>query len=172
MLSTPYVEDAWLTDVFTYGKSSILLLTYFMDPRVLAWYAVINLLLYLHVSVPTYGGPTSAEWLTPAAFNEHMRSADRDGVTWLVMFYADWSSSCAHLDPTFADLSTRFTTPKLRFARLDLGRWPETAKQFSINLVGGGLKSESRHVRRQNKHNPASVRIHDDLLAEMDPPPV
>jgi hypothetical protein len=44
-----------------------------------------------------------------------------------------------------AELSVQFSTPKLRFAKLDLGRWPETAKVFNINLVGLEYHSSPRY---------------------------
>jgi hypothetical protein len=58
-------------------------------------------------NVPVYSGPTAVEWLSPGAFNERVKAGTGAGgkandEAWLVMFYADWSSACAHLDPTFA----------------------------------------------------------------------
>lgn len=58
------------------------------------------------------------------------------------MFCADWSAACAHLDPTFAELSVRYSTSKLRFAKLDIGRWPEAAKLFNVNLDAFGSASQ------------------------------
>lgn len=96
-------------------------------------------------SHPVYNGPTEVEWLNPSAFNERVttttRRKDAD-VAWVVMFYADWSPSCAHLDPTFAAISRDFTTSTLRFAKVDLGRWPQVAKQHSINLDAFGSASQ------------------------------
>ena len=41
--------DQWIADAFMYTKSSILLLAYFMDYRVLAWYLVLYLVMHLYV---------------------------------------------------------------------------------------------------------------------------
>jgi len=60
-------------------------------------------------------------WLSPSALSEQVTGAGAgsgagagragEHEAWLVMFAADWASSCAHLDPTFAELSTHFTSP-------------------------------------------------------------
>ena len=58
---------------------------------------------------------------------------------WLVEFYASWSPPCIQIEPLIADISLRYTTPLVKFAKLDVGRWPHVAKRYHIH-VGGTSK--------------------------------
>ena len=129
------------------------------------------------------------EWLNPETFNARVKGAaaaanaagsvrarggggggggggdDDEGVAWVVMFYADWSSACSHMDPMFAELSNTYSTSKLKFAKLDLGRWPETAKLFSINLDAFGSSSQVPTVilfEKRGEERGRLPRLYDD----------
>jgi len=142
--------DGWIADVFAYGKSSLAVLAYFADPscRLLAWHLVVCLVLWVFVPVPVasaYDGPTAATPMTPAAFAAEVQKSewnkdDRD-VTWIVMFHADWSPAAAHFAPSFAHTSVEYSGPKLRFATVDVGRFPATAERLGIQLDASGPAS-------------------------------
>lgn len=55
-------------------------------------------------------------------------------ITWVIYLYTSWSSDCKHVSSVFAELSERFSLPNLRFAKLDVGRWPQEAKRFRVNI--------------------------------------
>jgi len=114
-------------EVITYCKSSLLLLTWVMDPRVFVWYSVLYVLLFLFVPEPVYDGPSAVENLHPVHFKARVKDAadvkeaksaqgggkapetsEDHAATWLVMYHAGWASASVHLEPTFAELSNQF----------------------------------------------------------------
>ena len=84
--------------------------------------------------------------MTPAAFAAEVQKSewnkdDRD-VTWIVMFHADWSPAAAHFAPRVSRTRASSTLgPKLRFATVDVGRFPATAERLGIQLDASGPAS-------------------------------
>jgi thiol-disulfide isomerase/thioredoxin len=130
--------DAFVSDMFMYTKSGILLLSWMMDRRVFSWYCVMYVMLFLYVRKPEYKGPSKIEWMNPATLKRRvLEPDDKDkNVSWLVEFYASWSPPSVNLEPTFADLSCKYTSADLKFAKLDLMRWPYVGEDFGINVSG------------------------------------
>lgn len=130
--------DAYVSDMFMYSKSGILLLSWMMDQRIFSWYCVMYAMLFLYVRKPEYKGPSKIEWLNPATLRRRVLEPDDEekNVAWLVEFYASWSPPCVNLEPTFADLSCKYTSADLKFAKFDLMRWPNTGAEYGINVSG------------------------------------
>merc|ERR1711871_1887344 len=55
------------------------------------------------------------------------------GSGWL-SFFAPWAPPCVHLEPVVARLSLKYGGPAsgIRFAKLDLARWPGVGKEHGI----------------------------------------
>lgn len=135
--------DSFVSDIFMYGKSVILLLSFFTDIRLFSWYLILFAILFLMVPQPFYEGPEAIEYLTPATYDELVVGTVKDpskkpekGPRWLVEMYASWSPPCIHLEPIFAQLSVKYSSDKLQFAKMDLGRWPRIAKEFNVSITG------------------------------------
>lgn len=130
--------DSFVSDMFMFTKSGILLLSWMMDQRIFSWYCVAYAMLFLYVRRPEYKGPSRIEWLNPATLKRLVLEPDDTdkNVAWLVEFYASWSPPCVSLEPTFADLSCKYTTADLKFAKFDLMRWPQTGEEYGINVAG------------------------------------
>lgn len=127
--------DMFLADAFLFGKAVVLALTYVLDRRLFAYYLLAMVLLFLVAQQPCYTGPDKIKYFTPGTFKWEVQE-EHKGVTWLVECYAPWSPPCVHLEPVFADLSMKYTTPKLKFGKLDLGRWPAAAPELRIDVGG------------------------------------
>ncbi|KAI6240877.1 Thioredoxin-related transmembrane protein 2-like protein [Aphelenchoides fujianensis] len=54
-------------------------------------------------------------------------------VIWVVNFYSAWSTECRYLNPVFSSLADKYSLPNLRFAKLDVGRYPKEGERFRIN---------------------------------------
>ena len=52
--------------------------------------------------------------------------------TWLIQFGASWNDTCVNLEPTFAELSLRYTADGLRFGIVDVEQWPELAQKYKV----------------------------------------
>ena len=127
--------DSFLADVILFGKTTVLLLCWMMDQRVFVWYVVLFVVLFTLLQQPMYDGPQRIEYFTPAALLDRCLKPGRtDGVTWVVTFYAGWSPPCVYLEPVVAELSLKYSTEALRFAKLDLGRWPHVGQQQNIQV--------------------------------------
>mmetsp|Transcript_14117 Transcript_14117/g.36227 ORF Transcript_14117/g.36227 Transcript_14117/m.36227 type:complete len:292 (-) Transcript_14117:277-1152(-) len=127
--------DMLLADAFVFGKAALLAMVYAMDRRLFAYYLIAMVLLFLVAQQPCYSGPDKIKYFTPATFTSEVQK-EHKGATWLVECYAPWSPPCVHLEPVFADLSLKYTTSKLKFGKLDLGRWPSAAADLRIDVGG------------------------------------
>ena len=168
VLGTKFVRrenlDAWLADAFAYGKSAVLVLAYFADETraSVAWTAVAFAILYVYLPHPRHRGATRAIEMTPARFDAEVTKKEwtrEDArVRWVVLFRADWSQRSLHLEPTFADLSLTYaekaaaadaaaaddddTRDDVRFAVVDVGRFPSVAERLGIRLDLVGAQSQ------------------------------
>jgi len=57
-------------------------------------------------------------------------------VVWLVEFYTTWHPVCIAVEPVFAELSLKYGCDCLRFAKVDLGRFPSVSKDMNIDTSG------------------------------------
>ena len=130
--------DSFVSDILMFTKSAILLLSWMMDQRIFSWYCVMYAMLFVYVRKPEYRGPSKIEWLNPASLKRLVLEPKDDDkkVSWLVEFYASWSPPCVNLEPTFAGLSCKYTSPELKFAKFDVTRWPKTGQDFGIDVSG------------------------------------
>ena len=88
--------------------------------------------MFVLLQQPKYSGPSIFQHFTPASLNEVVKE-NHNGISWLVEFHAAWSPPCLHLEPTMAALSVKYTTPKLKFGKVDIGRWPYVGDQHQIS---------------------------------------
>ncbi|GMH39830.1 hypothetical protein BSKO_07734 [Bryopsis sp. KO-2023] len=128
--------DDFLSSMFLYGKAVVALLSWMFDVRIFAYYIMLYIILFMMFSQPVYEGPDKIDFLTPASLRDTVLGEKGKGMTYLVEFYAHWSPACVHLEPVFAELSLRYATETLRFAKFDLARWPHVAKDHFINMAG------------------------------------
>lgn len=54
-------------------------------------------------------------------------------VVWIVVFYTAWNPSCVNFAPIYAELSNQYGLDNLRFAKIDIGRYPEVARRFRVD---------------------------------------
>lgn len=127
--------DMFLADFFMYAKATLAALAYAMDIRIFVYYVIAMIVLFLISQQPCYAGPDKIKYFTPGTFNWEVEE-NHKGVIWLVELYAPWSPPCIHLEPVYADLSLKYTTAMFKFGKLDLGRWPQAARDFKVDVNG------------------------------------
>ena len=81
-----------------------------------------------------FRGPQKVDIMTPASFDSQAIKENAAHPVWLVMFSASWSSQCRQAQATFAELSLEYSSDKLKFGELDVGRWPKVAKKFGMAI--------------------------------------
>ena len=147
--------DSFFSEFFLYSKAALGVLVYMIDKWVFGAYMLLYAAVFVLCTQPKYSGPDSLHYFTPATFEEivirnkgRVQEASAKGpgaaqasapAMWLVEFYASWSPPCIQIEPLIADISLRYTTPLVKFAKLDVGRWPHVAKRYHIH-VGGTSK--------------------------------
>ena len=99
--------------------------------------------LWLLTTPPLYDGPSRVTTLTPELLDSLLLDAPpaptRDSQTaWVVMLYAHWHVPSIFFAPAFARLSLKYgglaEESPLRFASLDLGRWPGLASSYGVDM--------------------------------------
>ncbi|XP_070389517.1 thioredoxin-related transmembrane protein 2 homolog [Dermacentor albipictus] len=126
----PYLSTACM-----YAKVAGLLLFFYWDPRLGLVYGALCLLQLLVLpEPPAYGGPDPVLYLDAESFGEQVQRGDRR-VCWLVAFYALWSPACVQMAPAFAQLAARYALDNLRFAKLDVTRFPDLAHAHHISTA-------------------------------------
>lgn len=128
--------DQFFSDVFFYSKTVIGVLLFYLDKRSLIAFLAVWALLFLLTSQPMYSGPSDVKEFTPITFKETVLDKPDSMVDWLVEFYAPWSPACVHLEPVMAELSLAYTSDRLKFCKVDIGRWPKLGEQFNVSPYG------------------------------------
>ncbi|XP_063353015.1 thioredoxin-related transmembrane protein 2-A isoform X2 [Pelmatolapia mariae] len=80
---------------------------------------------------PLYMGPEYIKYFSDKTIDEELQRDSR--VTWLVEFYANWSSDCQSFAPIFANLSLNYNCAGLRFGKIDIGRYEEVSKKYRVS---------------------------------------
>lgn len=81
---------------------------------------------------PTYSGPNNIVYFHGLNGLEEELSRDKTR-TWLVAFYTVWNPACVNFAPAFAKLSNDYHLDNLKFGKMDIGRYPEAGKKFSVS---------------------------------------
>ncbi|CAG8623142.1 6238_t:CDS:2 [Cetraspora pellucida] len=117
-------------------------------------YAIIWFVLFTALPQPTYQGRSAivqltAEDLRDIQHNNYQVSeiteiahdkkdkrkekADNDQY-WVIFFYVPWSNACRNFESTVAKTSLIYTTPEVRFGKVDLEQYPTLAEEYNISL--------------------------------------
>uniref|UniRef100_A0A3P9IE57 Thioredoxin-related transmembrane protein 2a n=1 Tax=Oryzias latipes TaxID=8090 RepID=A0A3P9IE57_ORYLA len=80
---------------------------------------------------PLYMGPEYIKYFSDKTIDEELQRDSR--VTWIVEFYANWSSECQSFARIFADLSLKYNCAGLRFGKVDIGRYSDISERYRIS---------------------------------------
>jgi len=122
---------AYMTAGFMYAKVANLILFFLSDPRLGLVYLICFLLQGMLLPEPTYKGPESIVYFRGNTMAEELQRDTK--VTWLIAFYAAWSPACINFAHIFSKLSNDYTTDRLKFGKLDVGRYADLAAEYHIN---------------------------------------
>ena len=115
--------------LFSYAKTLALASAFFVSRRCLAATALQVLAVWLLAAPPEVDCAPAAPAVSPAALDAGLR-----GGRTVVLLHAGWHPGCAHFGPAFGRLARQHGNPALRFATLDLGRWPGHAARLGLEL--------------------------------------
>eukprot|EP00798_Chlamydomonas_sp_ICE-L_P003840 gene3840-13904_t len=83
---------------------------------------------------PIYDGSwqEDIETLTPLSLKERTLTAGEPAT--IVFFHAEWNNNCRQTYSTFVELAHKYATEKIRFCRIDVGTWPQVARQQGLEV--------------------------------------
>ncbi|KAL5280621.1 TMX2 family protein [Megaselia abdita] len=122
----------YLTSSFIYTKVANLILWSIADVLYGVIFLIAFVVLAMVVPEPTYKGPEHVTYFRNAQSFEEELTRDKR-VTWIICFYTAWNPSCVNFASIFSQISSEYHLENLRFGKIDVGRFPESARKYNIN---------------------------------------
>ena len=126
----------FIHEVFFYCKVGIFLLTLFIDYKMSLWYLFACIVVWLLFKPPRYKGQTNVlyipneEIFTRVIINNEYKRKDN---IWFVIFYSNYSDDCLYTEELFAQISLKYCTKSLNFAKIDIDVNEELGKKYGVN---------------------------------------
>lgn len=118
-------------NIFMFSKVANAILFFRLDIRMGLLYLTLCLVFLMTCTPPLYMGPEYIKYFNDKTIDEEI---DRDRrVTWLVEFFANWSSECQSFAPVYADLSLKYNCAGLKFGKVDIGRYSDVSTRYNVS---------------------------------------
>ncbi|XP_068111647.1 thioredoxin-related transmembrane protein 2 [Hyperolius riggenbachi] len=118
-------------NIFMFSKVANTILFFRLDLRMGLLYVTLCLVFLMTCKPPLYIGPEHIKYFNDKTIEEEMQSDFR--VTWLVEFFANWSSECQSFAPIYAELSLKYNCAGLKFGKVDIGRYPDVSTRYNVS---------------------------------------
>ena len=117
-------------------------------------YAVILIIVHFGVEPPFFEVSYRVATLTNYLLKPYIEEVPEC----MVLFYTTWEGRCISVMPVFSEISEKYTSQNLLFARFDIGKHPEMEKEYKISATNGNLRQiptiihfkEGKEVKRLN----------------------
>ncbi|XP_071664740.1 thioredoxin-related transmembrane protein 2 isoform X3 [Patagioenas fasciata] len=114
-------------NIFMFSKVANAILFFRLDIRMGLLYLTLCIVFLMTCKPPLYMGPEYIKYFSDKTIDEELERDKR--VTWIVEFFANWSSECQSFAPIFADLSLKYNCSALHFGKVDVGRYTDVQGQ-------------------------------------------
>lgn len=118
-------------NIFMFSKVANLILFFRLDIRLGLLYLTLCVAFLMTCKPPLYMGPDHITYLNNKTITDEIQRDHR--VTWLVEFFANWSSECQSFAPVYADLSLKYGCAGLKFGKVDVGRYAEICEEYKVS---------------------------------------
>jgi len=125
----------FLPMLFMHCKIGILICTWVSDYRFTGWYALAFFVMFFVLHQREDTGPSKVVSLSMGEFQTVTEDCD---AVWLVEFYTTWAKNCIPFSATWNRLSIQYGSDKIKFAKVDVGRFQSLAKIYKINTSAYG----------------------------------
>ncbi|XP_014787327.1 thioredoxin-related transmembrane protein 2 homolog [Octopus bimaculoides] len=122
---------SYISTACMFGKALNFLLFLKQGPIYGLCFAIPCLLHLIFCPEPAYAGPENLTYFRGSHLPDEIERDKR--ITWVIAFYAAWSPACISFAPIFAEVSSEYTLPNLKFGKLDGSRYPDIAKKYNID---------------------------------------
>ena len=143
--------DKFVCEIFFYCKFAISILLFLISRKIFIWYILACLIIWLLIKYPKYKGPSNIiEIPNYEAFNEiikrfqekqneksnkkHHNNNNNPDFYLFVIFYSYYSYDCIFTEELFANLSIKYYTSNLIFAKMNVDLNETFVEQLGINL--------------------------------------
>ncbi|XP_076878537.1 thioredoxin-related transmembrane protein 2-A [Brachyhypopomus gauderio] len=120
-----------LGNIFLFSKVANVVLFFRVDLRLGLLYVTLCVVFLITCKPPTYMGPEYIKYFNDKTIEEELERDSR--VTWLVEFYANWSSECQCFASVFAELSLKYNCCGLKFGKIDIGQYTAVAERYKVS---------------------------------------
>ncbi|NXV74429.1 TMX2 protein, partial [Atlantisia rogersi] len=118
-------------NIFMFSKVANAILFFRLDIRMGLLYLTLCIVFLMTCKPPLYMGPEYIKYFSDKTIDDEL---DRDKrVTWIVEFFANWSSECQSFAPIFADLSLKYNCSGLHFGKVDVGRYTDVSTRYKVS---------------------------------------
>ncbi|XP_062851406.1 thioredoxin-related transmembrane protein 2-B isoform X2 [Trichomycterus rosablanca] len=118
-------------NIILFSKVANVILFFRLDIRMGLLYLTLCIVLLMTCKPPLYMGPEYIKYFSDKTIDEEL---ERDGrVTWIVEFFANWSTECQSFASVYADLSLKYNCAGLKFGKVDVGRYSEVSKRYKVS---------------------------------------
>ncbi|NXT63541.1 TMX2 protein, partial [Chaetops frenatus] len=143
-------------NIFMFSKVANAILFFRLDIRMGLLYLTLCIVFLMTCKPPLYMGPEYIKYFSDKTIDVSISPAlgvlggsvhrfpkpvplwqeelERDKrVTWIVEFFANWSSECQSFAPIFADLSLKYNCSGLQFGKVDVGRYTDVSTRYKVS---------------------------------------
>ncbi|XP_064921847.1 thioredoxin-related transmembrane protein 2 isoform X2 [Columba livia] len=143
-------------NIFMFSKVANAILFFRLDIRMGLLYLTLCIVFLMTCKPPLYMGPEYIKYFSDKTIDEELERDKR--VTWIVEFFANWSSECQSFAPIFADLSLKYNCSGLHFGKVDVGRYTDVSTRSGGTgwavAPGWGLRKTPAHSSARSPHQP------------------
>uniref|UniRef100_A0A8B9BML8 Thioredoxin related transmembrane protein 2 n=1 Tax=Anser brachyrhynchus TaxID=132585 RepID=A0A8B9BML8_9AVES len=118
-------------NIFMFSKVANAILFFRLDIRMGLLYLTLCIVFLMTCKPPLYMGPEYIKYFSDKTIDEELERDKR--VTWIVEFFANWSSECQSFAPIFADLSLKYNCSGLHFGKVDVGRYTDVSTRYKVS---------------------------------------
>ena len=164
LFSAPTV-DAYLATAFKAVAIAVLLCLWFMNGLMFRYFSALYFVALLVIPQPRFSYPRSIVALNHQSFESRVLKNTHKTIT-IVWAHATFVPRCTQLAPVFADVASRLKHPRIQFAKIDVGRWGEAAKQLDLLISPTSRQLPCIIVYRRGKEIgrvPKTVGEHGDI---------
>ncbi|XP_053924538.1 thioredoxin-related transmembrane protein 2 isoform X1 [Cuculus canorus] len=117
--------DQHIGNIFMFSKVANVILFFRLDICMGLLYLTLCIVFLVTCKPPLYMGPEYIKYFSDKTIDNEL---ERDKqVTWIIEFFANWSSECQSFAPIFANLSLKYNCPGLHFGKVDVGRYTDVS---------------------------------------------
>ncbi|NXE99541.1 TMX2 protein, partial [Menura novaehollandiae] len=143
-------------NIFMFSKVANAILFFRLDIRMGLLYLTLCIVFLMTCKPPLYMGPEYIKYFSDKTIDVSLpptlgalgvfahcpskpiflwqEELERDKrVTWIVEFFANWSSECQSFAPIFADLSLKYNCSGLQFGKVDVGRYTDVSTRYKVS---------------------------------------